>query len=573
MSLGLRCPTPARRKGWRVTRTDRRVFAIGLDGATLDLIGPWAAEGKLPHLARIMAEGSYGTLRSTIPPVTGPAWTSFMTGKNPGKHGVGDFLHRVSGQYDRAPVNSTSIRAEPFWVTAGRFGKKVGILNVPVTYPPYEVNGFLVSGLLTPRNTDGFTYPPELAAELQEAIGGYRVNLDHFYSEGSGERFLSDLRDLVDRRTRAAKHLRDRYEWDFFMVHYIATDWVQHFLWHCMDPAHPRYNEYEAQAYGGAILDLYRQIDDAVGELTASLDQDTVVLVMSDHGFGPFHKYIYLNNWLLENGLLCLKQGFRTRLKQALFWKGITPSFVYGVLDKLGGVRVAFKASKKQRHDLLSTFFLSWKDIDWTRTKAYSFGNVGQVFINLRGREPQGIVEPGTEYEELREQIVSMLSELRDPEKGAQLIEHVYRREEVYSGDQAEDLADLLMLPLNMEYGATGLSAFVSNEVVEPSFAYSGSHRMEGVLMLKGSGVKRGQTTHDAQIVDMAPTILHLLGLPVSRDMDGRVLTEVLDERFLASRRIEYTDETSEPGSPERGLSEEEAEQVTERLRGLGYVT
>ncbi len=556
-----------------MTRTDRRVFAIGLDGATLDLIRPWAAEGRLPNLARIMDEGSHGTLRSTIPPVTGPAWVSFMTGKNPGKHGVGDFLQRIPGEYDRAPVNSTSIRAEPFWVTASRFGKKVGILNVPVTYPPYEVNGFLVSGLLTPRNTDGFTYPPGLAVELQEAIGGYRVNLDHFYSEGSGDQFLVDLRDLIDARTSAARYLKNSYEWDFFMVHYIATDWVQHFLWHCMDPTHPRYNENEALAYGGAILDVYRQIDDAVGEMMAGLDQDTVMLVMSDHGFGPFYKYIYLNNWLLRNGLLSLKRTVGSRLKHALFVMGITPSSLYGALDKLGGVRVAFKASKKQRHDLLSTFFLSWKDIDWTKTKAYSFGNVGQIFINLRGREPQGIVGPGAEYEELREQIVSMLAELRDPKTETQLIEQIYRREEVYSGDQAEDLADLLMLPLNMEYGATGLSAFVSNEVVEPSFAYSGTHRMDGVFMLKGRGIKPGQVTHDAQIVDMAPTILHLLGLPVSRGMDGRVLTEVLEERFLASRRVEYTDETSEPGSPERGLSEEEVEQVTERLRGLGYVT
>jgi predicted AlkP superfamily phosphohydrolase/phosphomutase len=221
----------------------------------------------------------------------------------------------------------------------------------------------------------------------------------------------------------------------------------------------------------------------------------------------------------------------------------------------------------------LATFFLSWRDIDWTKTKAYSFGNVGQVFINLRGREPQGIVEPGEEYEELREQIISMLAELRDPETGIQVIEHIYRREEVYSGEQANELPDIVMLPLNMEYGATGLSAFVSNRVVAPSFAYSGSHRMEGVFMLSGHGVRPGLVVEGAQIVDVAPTILHLLGLPVPTDMDGRVLTEALDERFLASRLVEYSDEAAIPGPVGRGLSEEEAQEVTERLRGLGYVT
>ena len=204
--------------------TERRVFAVGLDGATLDLIRPWVEEGKLPTFARIMREGSYGPLRSTIPPVTGPAWVSFMTGKNPGKHGIGDFLQRIAGEYRRTPVDSRSIKAEPFWATAGRRGKKVGILNVPVTYPPYEVNGFLVSGLLTPRSKEGFSYPEGLARELDQAVGGYRVNLDQFYVKGRADRFLDDVRALVDTRTRAAQYLMSKYEWDFMMVHYIAID-------------------------------------------------------------------------------------------------------------------------------------------------------------------------------------------------------------------------------------------------------------------------------------------------------------------------------------------------------------
>lgn len=553
--------------------TGLRVFAVGLDGATLDLIRPWAAEGKLPTFARLMEQGSYGMLRSTIPPVTGPAWASFMTGRNPGKHGVGDFMHRTPGGYDRTPIDSTSIKAEPFWVTASRRGKKVGILSVPVTYPPYEVNGFLVSGLLTPRGSASFTYPEALAQELDQAVGGYRVNLDHFYARGKADSFLDDVRALVDVRTRAAQYLLSRYEWDFFMLHYIVTDWVQHFLWHCMDPTHPRYDEVEARAYGNAISEIYQRVDRALGEFVDGLGQDTVVLVMSDHGFGPFYKYIYLNNWLLEKKLLSLKGGVATRLKHALFSMHVTPSSLYTMLDRLGLVRAAFKASKQQRHDLLSAFFLSWRDIDWAKTKAYSFGNVGQIFINLRGREPQGIVEPGQEYEKLREEIISELAELRDPETGAQLAEHIYRREEVYSGEQVRELPDILLLPLNMEYGATGLSAFVSNRVVAPSFAYSGSHRMEGVFMLSGQGVKPGLFVQGAQIVDMAPTILHLLGLAVPRDMDGRVLTEVLQDELVSSRPVCYEDEHEWAAAAGSGLSDEEAEEVRDRLRSLGYVS
>jgi len=553
--------------------TERKVFAVGLDGATLDLIKPWAQEGMLPTFARILREGSHGKLRSTIPPVTGPAWVSFMTGRNPGKHGVGDFLQRSAGEYRRALVDSTGIKAEPVWITAGRQGKKVGVLNVPVTYPPYEVNGFLVSGLLTPRSTKAYTYPASLAKELDQAVGGYRVNLDHFYVKGSGERFLADVKALLKARTRAAEYLMGRYDWDFFMVHYIATDWVQHFLWHCMDPTHPRFDKVEAELYGDAILEVYQQIDSALGTLMARLGRDTVLLVMSDHGFGPFHKYIYLNNWLLENELLALKKGPATRLKYLLFRLGLTPSSLYRALARMMLVKVAFRASKKQRYDLLSTLFLSGKDIDWSRTKAYSSGNVGQVFINVKGREPSGVVEPGREYREVRAQLISRLSELRDPETGDLVLEHIYKREDVYSGPYVDQLPDILLLPRNLEYIATGLAEFVSNAVIEPSFAYSGTHRMDGTFILWGAGVKKGLVAEDAAIVDMAPTILHLLGLPVPRGMDGTVLTSMLDEEFVAAQPVRYTDEEGAAESTGTGLSDEEAEEVKERLRGLGYVT
>lgn len=553
--------------------TRRRVFAVGLDGATLDLIQPWAKEGKLPNLARIMNEGASGLLTSTIPPVTGPAWVSFGTGKNPGKHGIGDFMQREARGYQRIPVDSTRVRGDPFWITAGKYGKRVGVINVPVTFPPYEVNGFLISGLLTPRNSETFTYPEHLAQELRDAVGGYRVNLDHFYVKGMADRFLEDLRMLVDARTRAAQYLMGKYEWDFFMVHYIATDWVQHFLWHCMDSSHPRFDEAEAEDYGDSILEIYQRVDGALGRLIEGLDEDVVLLVMSDHGFGPFHKYVYLNNWLLRQELMQLKKGLLTRIKYFAFRAGLTPSAVYRALAKARLANLAFRASKKQRYDLLSAFFLSSQDIDWRRTKAYSFGNVGQVFINLKGREPQGIVEPGQEYEELKERIIAMLAEIKDPETGQQVMERIYRREEIYDGDQVTWLADILILPRNLEYMATGLSEFVSNRIIATSFAYSGIHRMDGILMLRGDGVKPRHQVQDAKIIDMAPTILHLLGVPVSPDMDGRVLVEVFDEQFLASRPVEYANENGSMRPSRPGLSEDEAEEVKERLRGLGYVT
>jgi predicted AlkP superfamily phosphohydrolase/phosphomutase len=154
-----------------------KVFAIGVDGGTLELVRPWAQAGKLPTFARMMAQGAVGELESTIPPITGPAWASFMTGKNPGGHGVGDWMRRVDGGYRLTPVNATEIKSRLFWDLLGQAGKRVGIINVPVTYPPRPLNGFLISGLLTPRGSQDFTYPPALAQELQQELGSYQAHL------------------------------------------------------------------------------------------------------------------------------------------------------------------------------------------------------------------------------------------------------------------------------------------------------------------------------------------------------------------------------------------------------------
>lgn len=550
----------------------KKVFAIGIDGGTLELVKPWAKSGKLPTFARIMDQGALGELESTIPPITGPAWTSFMTGKNPGGHGIGDWMRRVDGDYRLTPVNTTDIKSRLFWDLLGQAGKRVGIINVPITYPPRPVNGFLISGLLTPRGNQDFTYPPELAQELQQELGSYQVHLSQFYAKGRVELFLQDLWRLIEGRTKAALYLMNRVEWDFFMINYVAADAIQHGLWHCIDPTHPRHDPQEAERYGNAILECYQRIDTAIGQLVSKLDDDTILLVMSDHGAGSLYKYIYLNNWLIKEDYLRLKRDTCTRLKSLAFRLGFTPASLYRGMARLGLNKFAFRAHKKTRYSLLKMFFLSAQNIDWERTRAYSIGNIGQIFINLKGREPMGIVEPGVEYEDLRDEIIARLRQMRDPETGEKVTEQVYKREEVYSGPHLPQMADILILPKDLSYQAAGLSEFMSNAIMAPSFGYTGGHRMQGLCMLSGDCIRFNSELKEARIIDLAPTILYLMGVPIPTDMDGVVLESVLKPEFLAKHPIQIAEleETIEDAGS--GFSEEEAEMVAERLRGLGYV-
>ena len=284
-----------------------RVLVIGLDGATFDLLLPWLEEGFLPHLAEIWRRSSYAPLRTTIPPITASAWTSFQTGKNPGKHGLFDFTQYRPGSYETPFVNARSVQAEPLWVTLGRHGKRVVVLNVPVTYPPRRVNGYLISGLLTPSTNVEFTYPPGLSQELTETIGDYEILVpvrDFLHLGVRG--FVDRLTGVSRKRAEAARYLMGRLEWDFFMVHFHSPDVLQHALWSFLDRSHP---EYDAAADGDReyVRSYYRELDSLVGSLVREAGQNVTVVLMSDHGFGPAYKRFHINQWLATQGFLTLR--------------------------------------------------------------------------------------------------------------------------------------------------------------------------------------------------------------------------------------------------------------------------
>jgi predicted AlkP superfamily phosphohydrolase/phosphomutase len=239
----------------------------------------------------------------------------------------------------------------------------------------------------------------------------------------------------------------------------------------------------------------------------------------------------------------------------------------------LGFGRLKREVVRGQGQGLLKTFFLSFADVDWARTKAYSLGNVGQIYVNVAGREPQGSVQPGAEYERVREEIISRLRELRDPETHEAVVQEIYRREEIYSGEYVELAPDIVFLPARLEYFGFGEYEFGSHKIIEAmKRGISGTHRMQGVFIAYGAGIEPGVELQGAALVDLAPTIMHLLGLPVPSHMDGRVLDEMLSPLFSPAPYTGRVDTGYDGNVVGVGLTEEQQRVVAERLRGLGYV-
>jgi predicted AlkP superfamily phosphohydrolase/phosphomutase len=277
---------------------------------------------------------------------------------------------------------------------------------------------------------------------------------------------------------------------------------------------------------------------------------------------------------LLAEGFMNVKKDFASGCRYALFRLGLDYYSMGKLVLRLGLGKQAVQMGRGRRQDLQEKVFFSFRDVDWARTKAYSMGNYGQIFVNLKGREPKGCVSPGAEYEEVLNELTERLHDLVDEESGDKIIDKVFRREEVYSGRYVERAADLMFLTKDMEYKALGLSDFNSPRTIEPVFGCTGNHRMKGMLALRGEGaIREGGTIDRAAIQDLAPTILYLLGVPIPTEMDGIVLQNVFTPDFRMDHQPRYEDSQGRPARPEgSGYSPEEEEELTRMLKGLGYV-
>jgi predicted AlkP superfamily phosphohydrolase/phosphomutase len=342
-----------------------------------------------------------------------------------------------------------------------------------------------------------------------------------------------------------------------------------------MDETHPRHDKEEANLFRERIFQYWEAVDRETGRMIEAAGSKTTVFIASDHGFGPAYKYCAFNIWLLQEGFLKLKKDAFTRLKQLLFTLGITPEQAYKVSRSALFKRLRPARGVGTRSDkvsLLNRFFLSFNDVDWSRTRAFSKGNYGQIFVNLKGREMMGSVEPGPEYEQVRREIIQRLQTIKDPKNNGKLIGPIFKSEEIYTGAHLVEAPDICFLPEDMSYVSLGNMDFMSNKFIVDAFGNSGTHRLHGVLIAKGEGVKVGCKLPNASIMDAAPTILHLAGISIPSDMDGTVLKEAITEEFLATHPIRFGSAAERDLKNKEGFSEEEDEEIRLRLQELGYM-
>ncbi|MCX5885189.1 MAG: alkaline phosphatase family protein [Proteobacteria bacterium] len=533
-------------------RESNKVIVIGLDGATFDLLLPWINEGILPVMANLLKQGAWGGLESTIPPLTPPAWASFITGKNPGKHGIFDFRGPVNDNLERLLISSRSIRSRKLWEIVNAHKRRVGIINIPVTYPPEEVDGFMISGMLTPNNKVCFTHPPDLKDRLIAKIGDYVIDVDSglYDPERTSEvkRFFNDLKYAFIKRKEALFFLMEDEPWDFLAVNFIEHDRIQHLFWKYLDKRSALYYLDKAKNIRSTAIELYQMVDEMIGTIIGKMDKKTSLFIMSDHGFGPHHYSLNINGWLANLGLLHTKNE-GSKMRQWV--KALMPVGIRRRLRKMVIKRVPIGERKEG------------EDIDFRSSKAY-FGGASVQGIYLR-------VE-GDEYLKIRELIKDGLLKFKDPHTGEKLVDQVFFKEEVYWGSNLSSAPDILFIAKG--YSIPGSSStYRENLISSRENSPLGFHHRNGILIASGKNFKKGYRLEEAAIIDLAPTILYRMEIPVPSDMDGKVLKEIFDDDYIHDHPVAYSQASNEiDQGAEKVYSQDEQLAVEKRLRGLGYI-
>ncbi len=536
-----------------------KVLVIGLDGATFDLLNPWMDKGELPVLARLKRDGCWGNLRSAFPPFTGVAWASFLSGKGSGRHNIFDFYEPLTNKdLELEFSTSHSIRTEKLWDILSKNKKTIGAINVPLTYPPEQVREFMISGINNPEK--GIFYPEELEKELIDKIGNYYVTVNWRDTELSTSEFINMVKHYDQKRGEAALYLMDRYDCDFFIILFCGTDRLQHRLWHLLDPQHERFKKEVSDKYYQDILSYYKLLDSMIGDMVNKADDNTSIFIISDHGFGPLKKVIFINDFLREKGFIRVKQSKYSR------------DFVNTGLKMIRAAGRKMNLGKIISKDIVPRkAFNRFSYIDWDRTYAYCNSETSQgIYINLKGREPFGIVNRGKEYEELRDRVIREVRGIKDDETDEYIVDEVFKKEDICSGPYIDNAPDIYVNFKNMEYKAVDF--FKKENNLPPYDIETGGHRMEGIFICYGNNLKKGLHVKDINIMDMMPTMLYLFGdISIPEGLDGRVIKEIFTTNYLKNVPIKYTRSEDKEVS-KTDISPEDRKRMEDQLRGLGYL-
>ena len=456
---------------------DKKVLVIGLDCATSEIV--FDRREELPVLRELIENGLYGNLRSSDPPITIPAWMVMCTGKDPGKLGLYGFRHRKDYSYkDIWIATSYSIREKTVWDIIGEKDGQSCLVSIPPSYPPKPVNGNLISCFITPGDDKDYTYPSDLRIELEEKFGPYIF--DVVFRTDDKDKLLEQTYDMTEQRFRILNHLITKKPWDFFMFVEIGVDRIHHAFWKYMDPAHHLYNK--GNPYENVIIDYYKRVDTLIGELLSNVDQDTTVLVVSDHGAKSMKGAFCINEWLIEQGDL--------------------------VVNEMPQSPISF----------------DHVDVDWSRTKAWGWGGYyARIFLNVEGRETQGMIKI-EDYKKEREALIERLAEVKGP-NGEEWKTKIIKPQK-YFQELNGDYPDLMIYFDDLYWRSAGTLGHGTKYLLENDTGPDDAvHAQDGIYILydpkNKSSVKK-----DANILDIAPTILDEMGLVVPEDMRGNIITK-----------------------------------------------
>jgi len=550
-----------------------KVFCIGLDGGTFDLMDPWLQMGYLPNIQQLIEKGTRATLNSVILPFTPQAWGSFMTGMNPGNHGVFGFKEKTEGRYSFQFVNNRSIKSKTLWRYLSDHGKPAILINIPMTYPPEEIEGVIVGGMDSPGIDSDFTFPPEIRQEIFEVEKNYVIHLHvgagYLDSDKKRRRAVQELIHMVECREKLILHFMEKSAWNFFAVNFSAIDQVQHHFWKYLGGK----NEFD-----DVILQVYKRVDEAVGRICREVPPDTTLYMMSDHGSGPASPHVFfVDEWLRELGLL--------RFRKSVSVRGVAMRFVKWALS------VSSQRLSSGLKDHLMRWFPSMRVksqgyvrralIDWANTKVYSGEHPSTLRLNVKGRDPEGTVDEG-EYDQLRDELIKRLESLSHPQTGESLIERVYRKEDLYHGDLLHAAPDLIIHPKDFSHQIKGgrfPSSYYSQVISDKNpkeFFVNGVHRLNGIFVGAGPGIRSNYVHAPLHITDLFPTILYSLGMEIPETVDGRVAEGIFDEDFLSTHPVRFCDYALKKGAQicggQKTYEEEDSDKIAESLRGLGYI-
>jgi len=549
-----------------------KVFVLGLDGATFDYIDILINREPLVNFKKLKEESSWGSNKSILPPFTAAVWASIYTGKNPGKTGIMDGMtSKKVRRFDNIiPYSARLIGAATLWQWLSKYGKKSILINCPMTYPAEPLNGYLISGFDTPLGVKEICYPANFIDELRNSGINYdlvqrqhklAINANLWKGAMNIENYISDIEKLIEKQYKIIAHIMKYYQWDFFMTVCQVTDFIAH-----------RTQDINS------LVRVYSAIDKFIGKIINNLDNDTIFIIISDHGFQKVKKIVSLNKILIEHELM----KFKRELAKECF------SVIAARIEKL----ISLDINTKMLENLWAVFpgwlkrLLSYpiikmkprfsrytSNIDWEKTFVYKISSMGPLYINLKGRDKWGTVKK-EDYEEMRKKIIDLFSKFKDPETGEKIFPAIYKSEEIYKGPFVNIGPDLVI-----QWNDNGIVYF-DNLPEEKIFSRTnvnfGFHSTNGIFMIKGNKIKHGYRISDGvSVMDFMPTVLYLLGLPISEEVDGKPLLSAVREEFIKRNPVKYTAEQYKKKVTDKGRDErspEEIESIKEKLRGLGYI-